>query len=127
LRVPVAADCSRFDDWSACLDLDQDDEGRGDRNRRGSVEQNAERAMVGVSVYRVDVRYLDNSEQCQQDEAHHGDHGQSMLLCAAFSAEMRLKSCQRTPSASRIHFIGCARAGRGYASCWDFDRIERQT
>jgi hypothetical protein len=70
--------------------------------------------MVGIALDRVYVRHLDHGKQHQQDKTQHSGCPESLWLPAAFPAEMRLKSCQPTTPALRIHMIGCIRAGRGY-------------
>jgi hypothetical protein len=84
--MPVTGDCVRFKYRGRTLDLDQHHHGSGHRNGRRRMHRNAQRAMVGIGVYRVDVRHLDYSQQAQQDKTHHGHQRQSTRLCAAFPA-----------------------------------------
>jgi hypothetical protein len=53
--------------WRA--QLNHDDEGGGDGYRCDGVEDDAERAVVGVGLERMGVGYLDDGEEGQQDEA----------------------------------------------------------
>ena len=92
LGMPIACDRMRLINRGAGLNLDQYNRGRCHCNRRGRMQHNAKRAVVGIGVYRMHVRNLHNRQQRQQDEAHHGNHRQSKALCAAFFAEMCPKS-----------------------------------
>jgi hypothetical protein len=61
--------------------------------------------MVGVAVNLMDVRHLDYGQQRQQDKAHHSNHRQSTEPCAAFPAEISLKSCQQNiPCIKDTHY-----------------------
>ena len=73
LGLPIAGDRLRLKNWRAGFDLDQDNNGGGDRNGGSRVKQDAERAVVGIGIDRMHVRYLDNGKECQQDKAHHGN------------------------------------------------------
>ena len=53
--------------WRA--EWNQDDEGGGGGDRSYRVEDDAERAVVGVGLEGVGVRDLDDGQQGQQDEA----------------------------------------------------------
>jgi len=66
---------------------------------------NAQRAMVGVRVYRMNVCYLHRSEQSEQNQTHNSCNRQSTSLCAAFPARKCLKSCQRKyPCFKNTHY-----------------------
>jgi len=75
--MPETYDRPRFKNRGHCFDLDQHDHGSRHRNGRGCVHDDAQRAMVGVALDRVEVRHLDDGQQRQQDKTHHGDHRQS--------------------------------------------------
>ncbi len=107
LGMPVADDSVRLKNRGGDLDLDQDDHGRADRDGRRGVHHNAERAVIGIGVHRMDVSHLDYCEQRQQDKTHHGGNRQSAWLCAAIPAEVCPECCQTTTPALRIHIIGC--------------------
>jgi hypothetical protein len=59
------------------------------------VHGNAELAVVGVVVQRMDVRYLDNSKQRQQGHAQQSGCPASAWLPAAFRAAICLRLCQQ--------------------------------
>jgi hypothetical protein len=58
------------------------------------VHDNAQLAVVGVSVTRVQVRDLSDRQQGQKDEAYDGNHRQKAQPGAVFPAKICLKSCQ---------------------------------
>jgi hypothetical protein len=60
------------------------------------MHHNAKRAMVGSGFHRMHVRHLRHGKERQQDKTHNGNHGQSTMLCAAFSVEVCLQSRQDT-------------------------------
>ena len=94
--MPIAGDRARLKNRRSGLDLNQNDNCRRQGNRRGSVQQNTKRAVVGIGIYRMHVRHLDYGQQRQQDQAHDGDDRQSGSLCTPSPAELSLKSCQST-------------------------------
>ena len=65
LRMPIAADRERFTYWGSSLKRDQHHHGSGRRHRHRRMHGNAQRAMVGIGIYRVNVGHL-----------HHGQQGQ---------------------------------------------------
>jgi hypothetical protein len=75
--MPIPRDRSRFKNRRSRLYLNQNDNRRGQDDRRGRLQQNAKRAVVGIGVHRMHVRHLNYGKQRQQDEAHHGHHRQS--------------------------------------------------
>jgi hypothetical protein len=85
---------------------------------------NAKRAMVRIRVYRMDVRHLGHREQSEQNQTHNGRHRQSTSLCAAFSAQKCLKSCQHTyPCFKNTHYWTRTKPGwlwvaRGFLPNW---------
>ena len=56
----MADNCARLNQRLRPSDPDKDDQGGYDRNRRGRVHRNAQLAMVGIRVDRMDMRHLDN-------------------------------------------------------------------
>jgi hypothetical protein len=66
----------RLDYRRSSLDLNQDNNGCGNCNRCRRVHHDAQRAIVGICVERVNVRNLHHGQQRQQDQAHHGDDRQ---------------------------------------------------
>ncbi len=50
-------------------ELNQDDEGGSNRDWNDGVENDAERAVVGVGFQGMNVRHLDDGEERKQDEA----------------------------------------------------------
>ena len=70
--------------------------------------------MVGSCYVRMEVRYLDNGHQRQQDKTQNHRDRQSTRLCASFSADLRLESCQITrPCLSGLK-IGRTNALKGF-------------
>jgi len=47
------------------------------RDGCGGMHHNAKWAVVAIRIYRMDVRYLNNGQQSQEQDAHQGDHRQS--------------------------------------------------
>jgi hypothetical protein len=86
LGVTVPDDRARLKDWGAGLDMDQHDHGGRDRDGRCRVHYDAQRAMVGIAVERMHVRYLDHGQQRQKGKTHHGDQRQSTWLWPAYPA-----------------------------------------
>ena len=78
--MTVADHNARFYNWRLGPDPDQEDNCRGHRNRRRRVHGNAELAMIGVGLQRMDVRHLDHGQQRQQGKTHYRDHRQSTQL-----------------------------------------------
>src|ERR1035441_6285276 len=126
-RMPVPNHGLRLNGGGCGLDLDQYAHRGHNRDGRRRVHCNAQRAMVGIAVQRMHVRHLHHGKQRQQDQAHQDGQRQSAWLCAAFPAEICLKSCQQITPESRIHMIGCAGRGRGYRNSPVFVRAGRQT
>jgi len=86
LGMPIPREGSRLKNKGAGLDLNQDDNGRGNGHGRCRVHQDAQRAVVGVAFERVNVGHLHHGQQRQQDQAHHGHQRPGSLPGAAFSA-----------------------------------------
>jgi hypothetical protein len=61
----------------------------------------------------MQVCYLHNGQQRQQDKTQNRRQRQNARRRTAFPAEMCLESCQKSIPASRIHKIGCARITDG--------------
>ena len=72
---------------------DRDDSRRGCNGHHG-VHDNAQLAVIGVRLARVQVRDLGNDEHRQQDQTKNGHRRQKASLGAAFAAENCLKTCQ---------------------------------
>jgi hypothetical protein len=66
--------------------LDQDHDGRRNRNGRGTLHHHAQRAMVGIAVERVHVHHLDHSQQRQQNQTQQGGRPKSLRLRAKIAA-----------------------------------------
>jgi hypothetical protein len=58
------------------------------------MENNAERAVIGVSVDGVNVSHLDEGEHCEQCQAQHDDGGAGFEPCASVTARPCVKSIQ---------------------------------
>ena len=80
LGMPVPDDRLWRKNLCGSLDPDQHDYGGCDRDGRCCVHHDTQRAMVCIAYERVRVRYLDDSQQRQQDKTHHGDQRQSTWL-----------------------------------------------
>jgi hypothetical protein len=61
-------------------DPDQDYRDQHDHDRHDRVHRNAQCAMVGIVIGRMDVRYLGDCKQREQDQAHNRRHLQSVWL-----------------------------------------------
>jgi hypothetical protein len=57
---------------------------------------NAQRAMVGIGIYRVNVGHLHHGQQGQQDKTHYRGSRQGTGPCAAIPAQKCLQSDQHT-------------------------------
>jgi hypothetical protein len=105
LRMPVASDGACFKNRLGCLDVHQHDDGGCDRDRCRRMHHDAERAVIGVGIDRVDVGYLHHRQQRQQHQTHNGCQRQSTKLCAAISAEICLKCSQNIdPLLKNTHY-----------------------
>jgi len=68
---------------------ENDDEG-GRSHRRGRMQNDAERAVIGGGLHRMHVRYLDESEQGEQDKAQN-----RLRVHVAMPAGLEPRTCQR--------------------------------
>ena len=59
---------------------DEDDCDQHDHDGHNRVHGDAQRAMVGIAIGRMDVRYLNDGKQREQDQAQNGRHLQSVWL-----------------------------------------------
>jgi hypothetical protein len=91
--MPVANHRARFGERRLASDTNQDDCGRGNRNRHRRMHGNAQRAVVGVALQRVHMRHLDDGEQSQQGQTHEHGRAESAWLPAVAAAQVRLKFC----------------------------------
>jgi hypothetical protein len=86
------------------------DGGRGGSNGHHRVHDNAELAVIGVRLVRVQVRDLSHGQHRQQNQTENGhcrqkagqEARQKARLGAAFAAENCLKSCQSMEPSSSI-------------------------
>jgi hypothetical protein len=105
--------------------------GRRGSNGHHSVHDNAQLAVVGVRLVRVQVRDLSNDQHRQQNQTKGGDGRQKAGPDAAFTAEICLKSCQSMePSSSILQIeptdldaLGLERMHLSY----DFDAVREPT
>lgn len=74
--------------------MHHDDDGRNCGHGRQGVHDNAQLAMIGVGLVRVQMRYLRYREQGQEDKAQNCDDRQKARPIAPLDAEKCLKSCQ---------------------------------
>ena len=86
----MADDCARLNQRLGPSDPDKDDQNSYDRNRRGRVHGNAQLAMVGIRVERMDMRHLDHGEQRQQGQTQKRSCPESAWLPAAALANIWL-------------------------------------
>jgi len=71
LPPPLRADGPRVDLRNECLHLDEDDDGSRNRQWSRGVKDDADGAMVSISIDRVNVGHLYEGEQGKQRHAHH--------------------------------------------------------
>lgn len=83
--------------------LNQNDEGGGNGDRCDGVEDDAERAVVGIGLQRVDVRDLDDRDQGQQDEAQRRRRHEHIGPGEEGLASSWLEPTQKLPRRLRIH------------------------
>ena len=86
---------ARLEDRRGSPDPDHNHYCRGNRNRRCRLHRDAQRAVVGILVDRMHMRYLDHGQQRQQDKTHHGRHSESSGLSTALRAEFCLQCGQQ--------------------------------
>ena len=77
-----------------CSTLDQYDCRRSGRDGRQGVHDNAQLAVIGVGLVRVEVCCLSDGQQGQKDEAQHSNDRQKVMPGAAACAEICLEFCQ---------------------------------
>jgi hypothetical protein len=58
------------------------------------MQGNAERAMVGIALDRVNVRHLDRDEQRQQGQTQQRRKTESSVLTAATAEKLWRQTCQ---------------------------------
>lgn len=92
--MPVAGDFARLNQRLGGSKAHQNHHGREHRNRRGRVQRDAQLAMVGIAVYRMDVRHLDDGQQRQQGQTKQSGCPESPWLPAVAPAVISLESCQ---------------------------------
>ena len=86
--MPIACNRTSLKCRRPRLQLNQNNNRRGQCHRRSRMQQDAKWAVVGIRVYRMHVRRLNHSQQRQQNQAHHGDNRQSEWLYLASSPEI---------------------------------------
>ena len=91
----MADDRTRLNQRLRPSDPDKDDQDGYDCNRRGRVHRNAQLAMVGIRVERMDVRHLDHGEQRQQGQTQQRRCPESVWLPAAAPTIIWLQSGQQ--------------------------------
>ncbi len=94
LRMPVTNDRTGLEDRSRSFNLNQNHHCGRRRNRRGRVHDDAQWAMVGITLNGVNVRYLHNRQQRKQDETHHGSQRPGTKPGVQLSAEAIPQPCQ---------------------------------
>jgi hypothetical protein len=62
--MPVSGDRANFKGyWRAGTDPDQDNHDQHDHDGYNRMHRNAQRAMVGIAIGCMEVRYLDHSQK----------------------------------------------------------------
>jgi hypothetical protein len=61
--MPVAGYRARLDNRRWCPHSDQDDRCRHHRNRHSRVHRDTQRAMIGIALQGMHVRYLDHGQK----------------------------------------------------------------
>ena len=113
LSLPLRANGTHFDLRDEGLHRHEDDNGCCNCQWGRGVQDNADGAVVGIGVYRVNVRHLDEREQGEQRQAHQ-HHDVSCRPTAPGAARPCIEcgqnraSWQESPT-SRIHILGCLR------------------
>jgi hypothetical protein len=113
LGMPVHSDRDEFNPRRRNPNLHQHNSSGSHGNRSRRLHHDAQRATVGFALAGMQVRYLHNGQQRQQDKTQNHRQRQNARRCATFPAEICLESCQKSIPASRIHKIGCARIADG--------------
>ena len=85
--------------------MHQHNDSGGDCDRRRGMHHDAERAVIGVGIDRVDVGYLHHRQQRQKYQTYDGSHRQGTKPCAAISARICLKYSQNIdPLLKNTHY-----------------------
>ena len=96
--MPLAGNDDGFDLRSGSSQLHNENDSRRGSNGHHGVHDNAQLAVVGVRLVRVQVRDLSNYQHRQQSQTKGGDDrqkaGPEATLGAASAAKIFLKSCQ---------------------------------
>jgi hypothetical protein len=100
LGAPIPDGRAGLDERRGGHSADQDNDRRNHRNRRGRMHRDAQLAMVGIAIGRMDVRHLNDGEERQQDQAQESHSSESARLLEAAPAEMCLQPAQSTVLAS---------------------------
>ena len=69
-----------------CAGPDHNDQGSHNRDGRGRVQRNAQRALIGVVLKQMIVCHLDGDQQRQKDQTQQSGHPESAWLPASISA-----------------------------------------
>jgi hypothetical protein len=101
-RVPGAArGYANLSGRRMCAQRNNNYGGNRGRNRRGRMQRDTERAVVGVRCLRVDVRHLHHGQQSQQDQTYHCYHRRFARQGEQLAAPVGLNSAQ-TGSVSSV-------------------------
>ncbi len=73
--MPGPDDRARFKNRYGSSKLYEDDHRCGHRDRSRCMQHDAQRAMVGIGLQRVNVRYLNDSQKRQQNETQNHREG----------------------------------------------------
>jgi hypothetical protein len=69
--MPWPYDRARFENRYGGPNLDKNDGRRANGDRSNGVQHDAQRTVVGIGFQGMYMRYLDDRQQRQQNEAHH--------------------------------------------------------
>jgi hypothetical protein len=79
--MPVSGDRADFKKtWRQNFDPGQDHCDQQDHDGHNRVHRDAQRAVVGIAIRRMDVHYLGYGQKREQNQARNSRHFQSTLL-----------------------------------------------
>lgn len=82
--MPLLSDEDGLGQWNGSAQLHDHDHGRGGRNGRQRVHDNAELAVIRIALVGVQVRNLGHGQHRQQKQAQGGDYRQKAGGATAF-------------------------------------------
>lgn len=94
LGMPVTYDHARLDERRGAPESDHDNDDGDERNRRGRLHGDAQRAAVGIRLGRMHMRHLNHDQQRHQRQTHQSNRSERAWPPAAVFAKICLKSGQ---------------------------------